>query len=208
MVLPLSCAAAETFKIRAEPFYGDSRGNFPRGSLRLRHRAFPAGAESFGFLRNGFGNRVFSLPFLAKAKYACSAELLSFSAELPSFKFEGGARGSRWNRKISRRATKRGFTTKARLQARPKNDFANGKFPPEIILIPTKFIFFQAALQRSLRTRPQQKSGGYFLKCSRAAQRGTAYRAELSRQAANGTDIAECRSSEFKVDNSSDFAEN
>lgn len=124
MVLPLSCAAAETFKIRAEPFYGDSRGNFPRASLRLRHRAFPAGAESFGFLKNGFGNRVFSLPFLAKAKYACSAELLSFSAELLSFKFEGGARGSRWNRKISRRATKRGFTTKARLQARPKNDFA------------------------------------------------------------------------------------
>ena len=60
LVLPLSCAAAETFKIRAEPFYGDSRGNFPRGSLRLRHRAFPAGVESFGFLKNGFGNRVFS----------------------------------------------------------------------------------------------------------------------------------------------------
>ena len=92
LVLLLSCAAAETFKIRAEPFYGDSRGNFPRGSLRLRHRAFPAGAESFGFLKNGFGNRVFSLPFLAKAKYACSAELLSFSAELLSFKFEGCAR--------------------------------------------------------------------------------------------------------------------
>ena len=161
MVLPLSCAAAETFKIRAEPFYGDSRGAFPRGSLRLRHRAFPTGAETFGFLRNGFGNRVFPSPSWRKANMHVRRRC-SHSRRSCSHSSLKAARAARVGTGKSRAAQRGAIYLKGALAGASKNDFANGKFPPEIILIPTKFIFFQSRTSMLDQNPSATESGRIF----------------------------------------------
>lgn len=208
LVLLLSCAAAETFKIRAEPFYGDSRGNFPRGSLRLRHRAFPAGAESFGFLKNGFGNRVFSPSHSWRKPSMHVRRNCSHSRRSCSHSSLKAARAAALEPENLAPRNKARLHHKGALAGASKKRFRQRQISARNYFNSDEIYFFPSRTS-TLAQNPSATEVGWIFS-EMLSRRATGYGLPRGAFTASGErdGYRGCRSSEFKVDNSSDFAEN